>query len=116
MDRAFSEHWGLLHEAVQESIERNALLYSDHALKQMKERGISDRETKDVLINHPPHEMFAPYEYPYGDKPFSNPDPVFSVIGKADLVVAVAVQRYRRRIRFVVITVFHASEHSRHKK
>ena len=113
LDRAFSEHWELIREVLEKQVKQRRITYSTHAIERMEEQNILEEDVEYVLSTYAPHEMFKPYEYPYGPKPFSNRDPVFSVFGKTEnLVVAVALKKIQRGVKFVVVTAFRPSEHS----
>lgn len=107
MDRsAFQEHWELLHEVLKKKIKEGDLRYN-----------VTKIQVEKTLLQYGPHEMFRPFEYPFGEKPYANKDPVFTVIDKKeDLVVAVALRKYRHGVRFVIVTVYWAQENTRHKK
>lgn len=115
--KAFVEQWDLLHEVLKEHIDKDEVEYSSHADERMIERKITKTTVECVLEYNRPHEMFAPYEYPYGGSPYSNPDPVFSVAGEWNdrrIVIGVAIKMIGRQMLFTVTTVFRATEYSRH--
>lgn len=117
--KAFMEQWNLIHEVLKDHIDKDEVEYSKHADERMVERRITKTIVERVLERNKPHEMFAPYEYPYGENPYSNPDPVFSVSGEWNgrrIVVGVAIKMIQRQLLFIVTTVFKASEYCRHNK
>lgn len=118
--KSFVDQWDLIHEVIKEHLAESKVGYSIHALERMKERSINEVSVKRILHSRPPHEMFGPYEYPYGEKPYENPDPVFSILGKRGKedywVVGVAMKQKRYKIKFWVMTVYKIDRHSRHLK
>ncbi|PTQ51033.1 MAG: hypothetical protein HSCHL_1623 [Hydrogenibacillus schlegelii] len=111
------ELFRLIHEAVQEQLERAGIPFTGHAKDQLRDRNITEEEVYAALYRNPPHEYFPAFQYPYGPKPFSNKDPVFSVIDEtSNLVVAVAIEKRPAGLRFRIVTIFRASEKSRHRR
>jgi len=56
--------------------------------------------------------MHEPFKYPYGECPYENPDPVFTVVGEHEgrkIGVALAIKRRGRSLLFSVITAFEAA-------
>lgn len=117
--KSFANHWDLIHEVIGEHLAESKVGYSTHALKRMEERTIEEASVKRILDSRPPHEMFAPYEYPYGDEPYENSDPVFSILGKRDKenwVVGVAMKKQCHKIKFWIVTMYRVDKQSRHLK
>lgn len=111
------ESFRLIHEAVQEQLERAGIPFTSHAKDQLLSRNVIEEEVYSALYKNPPHEYFPAFQYPYGPKPFSNKDPVFSVIDETNnLVVAVAIKKRSVGLKFRIVTIFRASEKSRHRK
>lgn len=110
--QAYSKHWTLIQQVLRDHIDRGDLRYTEHARIRMDERNISREAIEHVLYRNLPTEMHEPFKYPYGDQPYENPDPVFTVTGKFDtkpIAVALSIKRRRNEILFSVITTFEAS-------
>ena len=120
MLKAWQEYWDDLADVLARNFLKNKVEWSDHALKQMAMRCISKSSTQFVVERNVPDEMYAAKKYPQGPKPFSNPDPVFSITGQDAtgrwITVAVAVQKHYQKLHFTVVTVLEPSENSRHRK
>lgn len=75
----------------------------------MQDRKINSEDVKYVVWNNQPDEMYKPYEYPHGEKPLENRDPVFSITGRDRngrwTTVAISIQRRGNRLRFFIVTV-----------
>ncbi|MBT9281998.1 MAG: DUF4258 domain-containing protein [Hydrogenibacillus schlegelii] len=102
--------------AIRKAIKSGRVAYSKHAREMMKLRGITRKDVLEILTQNEPHEYFPANQYPYGEKPFSNPDPLFTVMGKCNIVVVIAVQWKKHGTIYKVVTTFFAGEQSRHRK
>lgn len=85
----------------------------------MAERHIEQDVVEGILKDGNPVEMFNIGQYPYGDKPFTNTSPVFTVVGNfhgAKIAVGLTIQQKIRKdkghVKFFIKTVFRV-EHSR---
>jgi len=78
----------------------------------MDERGITRKTVEHIVYRNRPTEMHEPFQYPYGENPYANPDPVFTVVGEHEgrkIAVALALKHRGRSLLFTVITAFEAS-------
>ncbi|SFU95996.1 DUF4258 domain-containing protein [Alicyclobacillus macrosporangiidus] len=118
---AYQKHWPLLKSVLQMHLEHNLVKFTDHAKGRMVERGIPEAVVKLAIRNGEPVEMHSPYTYPYGENPFQNRDPVFTIVGrpekgKPSLAIALAISNVRGEARFSVVTVLTDLRHSRHNQ
>ncbi|GIP08166.1 hypothetical protein J1TS5_03360 [Paenibacillus macerans] len=114
--KAYSQHWPLIRQVLQDHIDSNKVRYSQHAGERMEERGITKKMIEFVLYHNDPKEMHEAKRYPFGEDPFTNDDPVLTVVGEYNhrkLAVGLAVKRRSQGILFTVVTVMFP-EHGRH--
>lgn len=118
--RSYEEVWEDLQHALLQHLNLQRISRSTHAVLQMTVRKIDWADIQYVVENNLPDEMYKPYEYPYGEAPFSNSDPVFSITGQDRrgrfLTVAVVICMRHRRLHFGIITaIAPVSPKSRHR-
>ena len=110
--QAYSDHWDLIQQVLRDHVDRGDLRYSEHANERMDERGITRKTVEHIVYRNRPTEMHEPFQYPYGENPYANPDPVFTVVGEHEgrkIAVALALKHRGRSLLFTVITAFEAS-------
>lgn len=115
--QAYSDQWKLIQQVLHDHIDRDDLKFTNHANERMEERRISKESVQYMLYHNPPSEMHQPLTYPYGEQPFTNLDPVFTVVGvwgNKKIAVALSIRQYKRELVFCVITTFEV-ERGRHK-
>ncbi|MCF8568430.1 DUF4258 domain-containing protein [Alicyclobacillus tolerans] len=118
--KSFEELWEDLQQVLVQHLRLQYASRSKHAAIQMAERKIDHTDIQYVVKNNLPDEMYKPYEYPYGEHPFSNLDPVFSITGQDKrgrwITVVVVVRIRRDRLHFGIITaIAPVSPKSRHR-
>ncbi|KPV43044.1 hypothetical protein AN477_14520 [Alicyclobacillus ferrooxydans] len=118
--RSFEEVWEDLQQALVRHLGLGYISRSKHAVLQMTARNIDFADIQYVVENNLPDEMYRPNEYPYGEQPFSNLDPVFSITGQDKkgrwITVAVVVRIRYGRLHFGIITaIAPVSPKSRHR-
>lgn len=105
--QAFLQHWSLIRQVLQDHIDLDKVRYSQHEGERMEERMITKRMIESILYHNDPTEMHEIKNYPFGEKPFTNADPVLTVVGiHEDLKVAVglAIKKRNQGIVFTVVT------------
>lgn len=116
---AYQKHWRLLKDILQTHLDHNLVKFTDHAKARMQEREVPEAVVKLAIRNGEPVEMHEPYQYPYGEHPFQNPNPVFTIVGRpgrgaAPLAIALAISKVRGQAQFSVLTVIADLRNSRH--
>ncbi|MFX4303645.1 DUF4258 domain-containing protein [Alicyclobacillus tolerans] len=95
------------------------IYFTEHAQIRIQERNLTRRTIISVLQSGDIHEMHSPYGYPFGEHPYQNSDPVFTIVDhQSQIAVGLALRqrqdRHGRFAEFRVITAMHYSEYSRH--
>lgn len=114
--QAYLQHWPLIREILEEHIDSSKVRYSYHADKRMEERGITKAMVEFILYHNDPKEMHEAQHYPFGEQPYTNADPVLTIVGDYNdrkLAVGLAVKRRNRGVLFTVVTAMFP-EHGRH--
>jgi hypothetical protein len=119
--KTFQSEWRNIESLLRQQIAANEewILYTAHAKQRMFERNISKQTVASILLHHPIHEMHHVNQYPFGDPPCKNRDPVFTIVD-FERNVAVGLCLLHRRdskgsyLEFRVITVLRFDESSRH--
>lgn len=114
--QAYLQHWSLIRQVLQDHIDLDKVRYSQHAGERMEERKISKKEVEAVLYHYDPKEMHEAQKYPFGEHPYTNTDPVLTVVGEFNhqtIAVGLAIKRRKQGIIFTVVTVMRP-EHGRH--
>lgn len=111
---AHQQLWPLIKQHLIERMELNEVMPTTHAEEQMSERNISFGDVQDITHFWNIDEMYEPYKYPHGKRPFKNPDPVFSITGQDSrgrkLTIAFATKKERRELLFAIVTAFFEDE------
>lgn len=96
---------------------------TQHARERMDQRHVPETVLYAILRSGNPTEMFNTKEYPYGEHPYQNRSPVFTVVGTYQnepiaVGLALRLQKDSHGIaaEFKVLTVIIGLEHSRHNK
>lgn len=96
---------------------------TQHARERMDQRHVPEAVLYAILRSGNPTEMFNTKEYPYGEHPYQNRDPVFTFVGMHHndpiaVGLALRLQKDSHGIaaEFKVLTVINSIEHSRHSK
>lgn len=113
--------WPLIKEKLLEKISIGEVEIKGHALEQGIKRAISKETAFQIVLDNPIEEMYKERKYPFGENPFSNPDPVFTISGKLPdghtvaVPFAVKVDRSERKttMLFYPITLIH-TDRGRH--
>jgi hypothetical protein len=116
---AYQKHWSLLKSVLQTHLDINLVKFTDHAKARMQEREVPEAVVKLAIRNGEAVEMHEPYKYPYGEHPFHNSTPVFTIVGRAGtgsapLAIALAISKVRGQAQFTVLTVIADLRNSRH--
>ncbi|WP_040288140.1 DUF4258 domain-containing protein [Alicyclobacillus hesperidum] len=118
--RAYEQYWGLLKNVLLQHLEHNLVIFTDHAKERMKDRGIPEEIVKLAIRDGRLSEMHKPFSYPFGEHPFQNRDPVFTIVGRSTnmqspIAVALAISKVRGEAEFAVVTMLDDITHSRHR-
>lgn len=118
---AYQKYWSLIKNVLHTQLDANLVKFTAHAKVRIKERGVPEVVVKLAIRNGEPVEMHEPYTYPYGDTPFQNRDPVFTIVGRSEkgaspLAIALAISNVRGEAHFSVLTVKTDLRHSRHNR
>ncbi|AZK47845.1 DUF4258 domain-containing protein [Paenibacillus lentus] len=90
--QAFLQHWPLIRQVLQDHIDLDKVRYSQHAGERMEGRMITKRMVESILYHNDPTEMHEVKKYPFGEQPFTNADPVLTVVGiHEDRKIAVSI-------------------------
>ncbi|MBG9795334.1 hypothetical protein ABD76_25910 [Paenibacillus dendritiformis] len=114
--QAYLQHWPLIRQVLQDHIDLEKVRYSQHAGERMEERGITKKMVESILYHNNPSEMHEAKKYPFGEQPYTNADPVLTVVGKYEnrkLAVGLAIKKRNQGILFAVVTAMFP-EHGRH--
>lgn len=106
--KAYLQHWPLIRQVLQDHIDLGKVRYTQHAGERMEEREITKRMVEFVLYHNDPNEMHEARQYPHGEHPYTNSDPVLTVKSiHKDIIVAVglAIKKQPTGIQFAVVTV-----------
>lgn len=105
--KAYLQHWPLIRQVLQDHIDLGKVRYSRHAGERMEEREITKRMVEFVLYHNDPNEMHEARQYPYGEHPYANIDPVLTVAGVYEdrvIAVGIAVKKQHTAIQFTIVT------------
>lgn len=105
--QAFLQYWPLIRQVLQDHIDLDKVRYRQHAGERMEERGITKKMVEFILYHNDPTEMHEIRKYPFGEQPFTNVDPVLTVVGNHEerkIAVGLAVKKRNQGILFTVVT------------
>ncbi|MCL6633341.1 MAG: DUF4258 domain-containing protein [Alicyclobacillus herbarius] len=118
---AYQKHWRLLKSVLLTHLEHDLVEFTDHASARMQERGVPEAVVKLAIRNGELVEMHEPHAYPYGENPYQNRDPVFTIVGhpekwKSPMAIALAIANVHGEAHFSVVTVITDLRRSRHNR
>ncbi|WP_028592445.1 DUF4258 domain-containing protein [Paenibacillus massiliensis] len=114
--QAYLQYWSLIRQVLQDHIDLDKVRYSQHAGERMEEREITKKMVESILYHHDPKEMHEAGKYPFGEQPFTNVDPVLTVVGtykNRTIAIGLAVKKRNQSILFTIVTAMFP-EYGRH--
>ena len=90
-DEYKKELWTAIKALLVEKMDIASFDFEGHSKDRMRTRKVTRETAFDILTKNSIHEMFKEWEYPYGENPFSNPDPVFTIVGKDSTGTTIAI-------------------------
>ncbi len=108
----FETSWPLLHHVLLRHLDDELVRFTHHASEQIRFRDVSEDTVRSIIRDGKPVEMFDAFQYPHGEEPFQNSDPVFTFIGEVrgeKMAVALSIRMKKGRsgieAQFRVVTV-----------
>ena len=111
------EFWPAIKALLIEKIDIASIDFEGHSKARMRSRKVTHETAFDIITKNGIHEMYKEWEYPFGDNPFSNPDPVFTIAGKdnngSTIAIPIAIKESwlegKHTIEFYPVTVINTN-------